>query len=153
MKIDKCSFADLETDPGWEGLLAEYADEGSIRGAPRPKCQPEMYRHLEALGLVHIYRARVGTRLVGFVILLTTVLPHYGVLFGVTESFFVAKAHRITGAGVKLLCMAEARAEEMKCIGLLVSAPYEGKLFELLPRLGYVEASRVFFRPLGGLDA
>jgi hypothetical protein len=73
-------------------------------------------------------------------------LPHYGRTVAVSESFFVAKAHRASMAGLKLLAAAEALACRIQSPGLLVSAPSGGRLAELLPKCGFVETNRVFFR-------
>jgi GNAT superfamily N-acetyltransferase len=77
---------------------------------------------------------------------LKPVIPHYGVAIAVTESFFVGKEYRKSGAGLKLLRAAEAHAEGAP--GLLVSAPVGGTLAEVLPHLGYRETNRVFFKEL-----
>ncbi len=46
---------------------------------------------------------------------------------------------------MKLLRAAEDLARRLGSPGLLVSAPYGGDLFKVLPRVGYVESNRVFF--------
>ena len=64
----------------------------------------------------------------------------------ITESFFVAKVHRDSGAGLKLLRAAEQKARALGSPGLLVSAPFGGTLVQVLPRAGYTETNRVFFK-------
>lgn len=140
------SFADLETAPTFPALLKEYAAECAIPGLPPPKANLETYRDLEAKGLLHVLAAVEADELVGFLILLVPVLPHYSVGVAVSESFFVAKAHRGTGAGLALLRAAEQRAKAVGSPGLLVSAPFQGDLFKVLPRVGYAETNRVFFK-------
>ena len=73
-------------------------------------------------------------------------MPHYSVKMAVTESFFVAKAYRKSGAGLKLLHAAETYAKEIGCAGILVNAPFEKTLMDVLPRVGYQETHRVFFK-------
>lgn len=146
MIVKKSTVAEVEAAPTFADLLAEYAAESAIAGLPPPSAKMVTYRQLEAGGLLHVFGATVEGQLVGFISVLAAPLPHYGMSVAVSESFFVARAHRGTGAGVKLLRAAEARAREIGSPGLLVSAPYEGDLFHVLPRLGYTEASRVFFR-------
>lgn len=144
--IEKCTFAEIEADPNFPALLNEYAAESAIEGMPPPKIEPGTYHRLEAAGILHIFAAKASGRLVGFIFVLATVLPHYAKLIAVSESFFVAKAHRMSGAGLKLLKAAEDKARELGAAGPLVSAPSGGHLAEVLPRLGYVETNRVFFR-------
>lgn len=127
-------------------LVAEYAAEAATEGMPPPDARMEAYLQLEAVGLLHVFGATVGPALVGFISLLAAPLPHFGLPVAVSESFFVGAAHRSTGAGLKLLKAAEGKAREMGSPGLLVSAPFAGRLFELLPRQGYAEVSRTFFK-------
>ena len=146
MNVQMSSVAELERDPGFAALLAEYASESSIAGMPPPAAKMESYRELEARGLLQVLSATHAGRLVGFLTLLAPVLPHYGVAVAVSESFFVARDHRGTGAGLKLLRAAEDLARRLASPGLLVSAPFEGGLFKVLPRVGYAETNRVFFK-------
>ena len=146
MNVQMSRVADLERDPGLAALLVEYAAESSIAGMPPPAARMDSYRELEMRGLLHVLSASHETRLIGFLTLLAPVLPHYGVAVAVSESFFVARAHRGTGAGLKLLRAAEDLARRLGSPGLRVSAPVEGDLFRELPRVGYAETSRVFFK-------
>ena len=57
-----------------------------------------------------------------FATVLKAKLPRYAGPIAVTESFFVAKAHRRTGAGLELLRAGEDKARALGCPGLLVSA-------------------------------
>lgn len=149
MKVERSSVAALECNPDLASLLAEYAAESAIAGLPPPAVRMDSYRELERLGLLRVLSAMHEGRLIGFLTLLAPVLPHYGVVVAVSESFFVARAHRGTGAGLKLLRLAEDLAREAGSPGLLVSAPFEGALFKVLPRIGYSETNRVFFKRIG----
>lgn len=146
MNIQSSSIAELTSDVRLPLLLDEYARECSIDGLPPPQARFEIYRELEKRGLLHVLVAAHDERLVGFLTLLMPTLPHYGIAVAVSESFFVARDHRSTGAGMKLLRAAEDLARRLGSPGLLVSAPYGGDLFKVLPRVGYVESNRVFFR-------
>ena len=84
--------------------------------------------------------------LLGFITVLAAPLPRYAEPVAMCESFFVARAYRRTGAGLRLLRTAERKAKEIGSRGLIVNAPYAGRLFEVLPRLGYGEAARIFFK-------
>ena len=146
MNVQMSTVAELERDPGLAVLLVEYAAESAIAGMPPPAAKMESYRELEARGLLQVLSATRDGRLIGFLTLLVPVLPHYGVTVAVSESFFVARAHRGTGAGLKLLRAAEELARRLGSPGLLVSAPFGGDLFKVLPRVGYAETNRVFFK-------
>jgi GNAT superfamily N-acetyltransferase len=146
MNVEMSSVAAVESAPNFAELAAEYASEASIEGMPPPVAKWETYRQLESVGMLHVIRALHEGKLIGFISLLAPVLPHYSVPVAVSESFFVAKAYRKTGAGLKLLRAAEDKARELGSPGLLVSAPFEGDLFHVLPRVGYAETNRVFFK-------
>jgi GNAT superfamily N-acetyltransferase len=146
MKIGKSSIAALEAAPNMPDLLAEYASEAAIDGLPPPYPKWEAYRTLETAGLLHVLSATVGDELAGFITVLAAPLPRYSAPVATSESFFVARAHRKTGAGLKLLRAAEDKARDLGSSGLLVSAPSGGTLAQVLPRVGYAETNRVFFK-------
>lgn len=149
LTIRKCSIAEMEASPNIHELLAEYAAESAINGLPSPSAKVEMYKHMESVGTLHIIGAFLDDVLIGYITILKPVLPHYSVAVAVAESFFVAKAYRKTGAGLKLLHEAENYAKEKSSPGLLVSAPFGGNLAEVLPHVGYTETNRVFFKGFG----
>ncbi len=144
--INDSSVAEIEAAGRFRKLAAEYAAESAIAGLPPPNARREAYLHLERSGALHMISATKDGQLIGLIAVLMAVLPHYGVPVAVSESFFVAKAHRKTGAGLKLLRAAEDKARALGSPGLLVSAPFEGDLFQVLPRVGYRETNRVFFK-------
>jgi|HubBroStandDraft_5_1064220.scaffolds.fasta_scaffold237774_2 GNAT superfamily N-acetyltransferase len=144
--VGPATVAEIEAAPTIAGLFAEYADESLVKGLPAPSAKWGVYRGLEAGGLLFPYAATLAGELVGFITVLVSLLPRYSQPLAVAESFFVAGAHRKTGAGVRLLRAAETKARELGAPGLLVSAPFGGRLFEVLPRLGYAETNRIFFR-------
>lgn len=147
MNVQPSTIAELEAAPNIEALLAEYAAESAIDGLPPPAAKVETYRTLEAARMLHTFSALTSSgQLAGYITVLAPELPHYSAVVAVAESFFVAKRWRMTGAGVDLLHAAEDKARALGSPGLLVSAPYAGRLFDVLPRLGYVETSRIFFK-------
>lgn len=147
--IQAVPVAEIERAPNFPVLAAEYAAELLIDGMPPPSAKWAAYRQLEAQGLLHVLRATVGGTLVGFISVLASTLPRYGVPIACSESFFVTKTHRKTGAGLRLLRAAEDKAREAGSPLLLVSAPANGALAKVLPRAGYVETNRVFARKVG----
>ena len=146
LMIENCSIADIEAAPNIKELLAEYAEESRIKGLPEPTAKVEIYKHLEKTSALHVIGAWLDDILVGYITVLSPVLPHYSALVAVAESFFVSKEHRKTGAGLKLRRAAEQSAKALHSPGLLVSAPFGGDLAEVLPHTGYVETNRVFFK-------
>lgn len=138
----------IRNDPALGSLLAEYAHECKIAGLPSPNPNWDTYERLENAGALVCLAACKGNALVGFMGLLISDNPHYGVRLAISESFFVAAAYRSTGAGLRLLRAAEDIAERERCTGMLVSSPDDGRLAEVLPRTGYRQSNVVFFKGL-----
>ncbi len=146
LTVEPCPVAAIRHAATFPHLAAEYEAEALIDGMPSPLPDWDHYEKLEAAGQVHAFGAAIDGALVGFLGLLVAKVPRYAAPIATCESFFVAKAHRTTGAGLKLLAAAEAKARERGAPGMLVSAPSGGPLAEVLPRRGYAETNRVFFK-------
>ena len=144
--IRRCDVEEILKASNIIELLEEYAVESAISGLPKPAHKAELYRQFTAADIMECFAAFLDDLLIGFITVLSPVMPHYSIPVSVTESFFVAKEHRKTGAGLKLLHFVEKCMQEKGAQGLLVSAPYGGSLAEVLPKIGYKETNRVFFR-------
>ena len=145
-EIKRIRFRDAADNPDFAALIAEYAEEAAMNGMPPPNCQVDMYEHMQDLGVIHVLGAFKQGALVGILVIVASVIPHYGVMMASTESFFVRPHERKGGAGLALLKEAEVLSAELGATGLLVSAPFGGRLAEVLPKKGYIETNRVFFR-------
>lgn len=144
--IRKISISDVEAAPNIAALLAEYASESAIQGLPPPAAKMAQYKQIESACVLHTFGAYLDDLLVGFITVLTSILPHYSVPISTSESFFVAKEHRKAGAGLLLLHEAERFAQGVGSKGLLVCAPTGSTLASVLEGVGYRETNRVFFR-------
>jgi GNAT superfamily N-acetyltransferase len=147
--VQKVAIADILGAREFPALMDEYAAESSIEGLPPPQAKMENYGPLEWNGMLHSFAAALDGRMVGFITVLAPRLPHYNAVVAVAESFFVTAPHRKSGAGLRLLAAAEDQARDLGSPGLLVCTPIAGRLFEVLPRRGYAETNRVFFKRLG----
>ena len=121
------------------------------RIADRRGCQPpirsgRVTARWEVSGCCTSNSATEDGKLVGYLSLIVAVLPRYGVPMVVSESFFVAREHRKSGAGLKLLEAAERQTRELGATVILVSAPLNGALARVLPRRGYVAGDQVFLK-------
>ena len=146
--IKQVTLKELTSDPEFAGLIEEYADESAIAGMPRPDYQFGLYRMLEMNGDFHFIAAHIEGKLVGFLTMGITVLPHYGKRVATVESYFVKQSHRSGGPGLDLLRAAEWLAKACGAIGILVSAPKGGKLSRVMPRAKYKHTNEVFFKEL-----
>lgn len=146
MIILNCVFAELEKMPEFPALVEEYYSEAGNPGLPRPKYDSERYGQLCKLGLMHTFGVTVDGRLIGFMMIVVSVLPKYSLPVATLDTIFVGKAHRMSGAGVRLLQRAEQIAADLADGRLLASSPVEGALANLLERSGYLESNRIFFK-------
>lgn len=142
LHIGPCTVAEIEGAPNLPEIADEFTAESLTHGFPRTPPNWSAYRALEAAGLLHALAARLDDMLIGFV----GVLQGQSIPVATTERVFVLKAHRRTGAGLKLLCAAEAKARELGSCALQVVAPAEGSLAKVLPGMGYRESNRVFVK-------
>lgn len=142
-----CQVDGIVNDPAFDGLVAEYAEECKIRGMPEPEWAREMYAGMEQMGIVQCLVLRnTEYKMVGFSVLLCTVVPHYSKLVVTTESLFVTSEYRKGGGGMKLIKAIEGHAKNIGAVGVLLSAPEGGSLAAVAPKIGYTHASNVFFK-------
>jgi GNAT superfamily N-acetyltransferase len=148
LEVRPCTVAEFFSAPNIDALLDEYAQESCIDGLPGHNPVQDTYRLLQDAGALKLICAYMADELVGFIFVLTSVNPHYAVNLSAIESYFVASTHRSSGAGLRLLREAEKLAAEQGAAAILVSAPTGGRLAEVMPRVGYRETNRIFFRGL-----
>lgn len=144
--VAKCKLTAIIDAPEFPELLVEYAHESAMEGMPSANAKLELYRQFEAAGALTTFGAWMGTKLVGFFGILYHVLPHYSVGLAVSESFFVTKSARASGAGLKLKKLGEEHARAIGSPGLLISAPVGSDLDAVLASsTKYRPASNAYF--------
>lgn len=149
MIVRKTTIAELERAPNIYDLLDEYAAESAVPGLPAPKAKVELYKQIEAGGQIQMMGAWREDELIGLAAVISTVLPHYGVVVSVMESLFVASAHRNSRAGLGLIKLAERIANEIGSPGIIVSAPTGGILEKVMPGVGYINTNTAWFKKFG----
>lgn len=147
LSIRPCTICELEHATNIGELMAEYAQESSIPEIGSVSAQWNHYKSMESSGLLHSFAAFEDGELIGFLLMVATVLPHYGVMMAATESFFVAQSARNTGAGLALLKAAEEAAKNIGAKGILISAPIGSRLDQIMPKLGQ-HTNNVYLRGL-----
>ena len=120
------SIAEIVASRESSELLEEYADECSIPLIGEISPQPQIYAALEQSGVLRCFGAFDRGKLVGFVTVLLTVLPHYGKKVATVESLFARRG------GSELIEAAELCAKYAGCTAILYSAPAGGRLEKLL---------------------
>lgn len=146
--IKPCTVEDVQNAHNVADLLAEYANESALDALGVANPQWETYRQMQAMGVAHVLGAYKGDALVGFLVLLVSVVPHFGKPIASTESYFVARCARKSGAGLMLLHVAEQVARQAGAIALFVSAPIGSRLARVLPGVGFRDVQHNFFKGL-----
>ena len=147
--IKKCSISEIEANPNFLDLHQEYWDESAVVGLPPPNEKMAVYKLIENEPSFTAFGAFIDDSLIGFVVVLTTTIPHYGAMIAVTESLFVGKAYRRTGAGLKLIRTAQRYARNAGSPAIAITAPYGGQLSKVLPLMGYRKTNETFLRSFG----
>jgi len=135
-------------DPNLEALIDAYRKECANKAfGDVPPPDVEQYRRLYELGQLVVLGAYDGEKLVGFVLLLVTAVPHYaGMPLVVVESIFCDPGYRHKGVGRALLTHAREVAFSRKAAGVYVTAP-AGSRFERLLQLTARHTNTTFFLP------
>lgn len=142
VEIRPCTVDEILNTPE---LVAEYSTY-ALPGMPAPNVQWDQYRLMEQAGVIHVIGAFADGKLVGFVSTIGHVSLHYGARLTLTESFFVAKQYRNSGAGIKLLRAVEQLAKSDGSTGLMITAPHNKELSNVLSAVGYHQSHEVFFK-------
>ncbi len=152
--IKPLTVSEIHSESNINNLVDEYCAAAAasvaavgIEGAPYPDTQWDMYEMYEKTGTFKVWGAYVGDVLVGFIDIFFYKLPHYGKVFVMVESYFVAKEYRKTGAATKLRHVVEDYAKEVGAVALLFPAAIgtdEEKVMSLLA--DYKPTKAIFYK-------
>lgn len=148
--IRAVSVAEVFDSGMFVALCDEYRAE-SLRNPNLMGSLPDRdgYTRMVEIGLLRPLGVFDAGELVGMCAVMVTPVLHFGgKVIASTETLFVAKAHRAGGVGLRLIRAAEQAALDAGAAGLYVTAPVGGSLERLMPRVGYRETNRVFYRGL-----
>ena len=150
MNVEISTVKKVTEAPNFAALIAEYAVESASLDLPPASPDLLQYRKLEAAGVYKVVSAVTEDgELVGFMSVISSPMVHYSKVISVSESLFVAKAHRASTAGLKLIAAAQDLAAKAGSPVLYITAPVDSKLSKLLPKLGYVAKNIIFSRRVG----
>lgn len=136
MNIRECTPEEIFSAPGYAECYAEYTDECANSRIGETKPDIERYRKMHELGVLVCGGAFDGDALVGVVWVMVTPVAHYcGQRIATTESLFLRKKYREGLAGIRLIKWARARAGELGCPVLYISAPAGSSLDAIGARL------------------
>ena len=142
LEIKRISCEDIFYAPNSAELLDAYSKDCVM---PDYNPQRQMYAALENSGALHCFGAYSDDILVGFVSVITGVMPHNGKRMATIESLFALPSHRKLGTGDALLSAVERFASEEKYVVLLYTARVGSPLEVVLSRRPGCKASHTMF--------
>jgi len=125
------SVATIFDDPDSADLFRANAEECLV---PDADPQRAIYEAMERAGVMRCRAAYLGDRLIGFISVLCTVMPHLGRRLATIESLFVDPGYRSTGAGELLLDAADQIAVDLNCVAITGAARIGSRLEKILSR-------------------
>lgn len=149
--VRECKVNEIFSAISFSQISDEYAAECAIEGFPYPKPDISMYETLERYcgKMFVVLGAFTEDRvLVGFIVMMIAVNPHYGLPFGSSESFFVLPAFRKTGAGLLLLNEAKRVAKDRGAVACKFSAMVGSKLDSVLQASDSKHTNNIYTVPL-----
>ena len=140
--IKPVSYAEILDAPNATELLDAYSKDCMM---PAHDPQRQMYEAMERSGSLKCFGAFYSGVLVGFVSVITGVMPHNGKRIATIESLFALPSHRQYGTGDALLSAVEVFALKEGCVALLYTARVGSPLEVVLSRRPGCKASHTMF--------
>ena len=130
-------------------LLDNYADKGKsslISAAARPDIQT--YMQLEEMGLLYVYVAKKNDDIVGLIVTIDNVMPHYTEICTTVESLYVEPEYRKHGTAKRLVEYAEEEAKVRDSIVMFMSLPHGDMLNKVAKSFGFEASNTVYTKGL-----
>ncbi len=145
--VKPCKFRDIAENYNFKDLCDEYGNSGeaSINGLPI-KVNTEHYYKMENAEFLTSVGAFLDNKLIGFVLMQTSVFPHHSRKISVIDAIYVQKDSRNTGAGLALMQQAEDLAECYGSSGIIYSSPIDGSLDKILTKKKYGAIRKLFYK-------
>lgn len=136
--IAQLTVDEISEQPGFEAMVQEY---GQLAGSilPPGTYSKEEYKPIEDAGLLAVYGALDGGKIVGFAACIKARLPHYGIFAAIVESLYLMRGHRSKGYGNQLIdaCEDYARIKALNPIFIQVHEEELERLGVILDRRKY----------------
>jgi GNAT superfamily N-acetyltransferase len=142
LEIRSVSYAEILDAPNSAELLDAYAKDCVM---PDYNPQRQIYEALERSGSLRCFGAYMDDVLVGFVSVVTGVMPHNGKRTATIESLFVLPSHRATGAANELMTTVERVSKVTGCVALVYTARVGSPLELVLSRRPGCKESHTMF--------
>ena len=142
LDIRPVSYSEILDAPNSAELLQAYSKDCVM---PDYNPQRQIYEAMENSGALYCFGAYVDDVLVGFVSVVTGLMPHNGKRTATIESLFALPSHRKYGIGDALLSAVEVLALKEGCVALLYTARVGSPLSVVLSRRPGCKESHTMF--------
>ena len=129
-------------------LLQAYASESKSNKVPHINPDIYLYDTLETKGMLECIGVYKETKLVGFITIIITTMPHYATLAGTIESFYIMPEYRKFGTGKTLIHLAERVLQGKGGTTLFMSAPIGSRLEVAAKFFGFSETHKTYIKDL-----
>lgn len=145
MTIKQISVSELFSASNHDVMFDMYSHEGkSSVVVCKDSPSIDTYTMFEYAGMIDIVALFAEENIVGFIIALTTIMPHYSKLSTTIESQFIIEEHRKYGAWREMMTMVENLAKERGSVNMFITAPESSVLDKIATFYGYTHMSNVY---------
>lgn len=135
MEIRTSSVADIRASAGFDDMVREYTKESGNPDLGEAAPSVEFYERMEAAGSLKCVGAFDGARLVGLIVVVASLYPHFGKTVATVESLWLHKDYRDGPAGLRLIRQAQEVAKSLGAVGMYFGARHGSRLEQLYSRL------------------
>ena len=147
MEVKDVSARVIYSSPEFDQIVRDYCEESGNPDLGEAVPALDFYERMEQADAVRCAAAYEGERIVGIVVVVTTLYPHFGKRIASVESLWLDRKHRAGGAGLKLIRKAQALAREMGAVGIYYGARSGSRLAQLYGRL-FTPMNSLFWKKL-----
>lgn len=132
-------------DAALPGLWAEhFAELGPQQGYSAPAPDVPYFKALDSMGMLQIVVARKRGVMIGYSLMVVKRHPHYTVLCGFEDAYFLASAERKGMAGVRLLLSTLHHLRKRGAKKAFFMTKKLADMSRLFKRLGFEHTDEVF---------
>lgn len=146
--IQKIKVETILESENSDDLFRDYFAEGSRGLLPEVNVYKPVFYSLEQAGLLDCFGVFKDSKLVGFIIASTSVLPHYSCLGTTIMSIYIDKEYRKFGTAKELITRVKHNAVNRGSKLLMLSSPIDSKFGNFANTLGFKKTNEFYGKAL-----
>lgn len=147
MELKEVSVGTIFESPEFGQIVEDYRNESGNPDLGEAVPSREFYERMASAGALRCVVAYDGSRIVGIVLVVATIYPHFGKTVASVESLWLDRSHRAGGSGLKLIRKAQEVARDMGAAGIYYGARVGSRQAELYGRL-FTPMNTLFWKKL-----